>query len=908
MKARHRVPVALRLAVRLLPSEVRTEVLGDLLEERASRQARLSGGRLLLWDLRQAGAAFRWRLFGPYRRDNARSVREIRTGRAGRPVLWLDVKLAFRMMRRQPLLTVVAGLTLALGIPSSVFPAHLMGILDGTFPVEDGHRILGLRNWNQETGRAAPGGIHEFSVWRETLQSFQSVGAARIGSWNVHSPDGRAEEVRGAQVSPAVFDMMRIPPLMGRGLLEADERTGATDVVVISHALWTSRFGRDTDVVGKSVDFGRKPHTVVGVMPEGFLFPRNEFFWLPLRPDLDAYPVGEGPGHQIYGRLADGVTVAAAQAELETVGARLASEWPATHSRLRPEVVTIGRLIMHAPARGWVGEVFVVQLLCLGLLLVACGNVGTLILARTAMREGEMSVRTALGASRSRILSQLFLELFVLAAVATGLGLIAGDRITGFAFSLVLSSVPYWFDPSVGLRTWTLAMGLAAVCAVGAGVVPAWKATRPGVQHNLKLKAAGSSLRFGLMPTLLIVAEVTLSVGFLCLGAAAFAGSRATDPAAEMGLDLDRHIAMSWRPPDYASWGSGSETVAPEQPPTPSPSLHDELQRRLLADPGSRRVAMAMDLPGTPFPPSRRVEVEGRVTARGEEAPRAVVSRVHFAFFQDLGRPVLAGRGFTSADVESEPGGSLAATLVNTQFVEQILGGVEAVGRRIRYQDARGEEQGRWFQIVGVVGDLAANPHDPGRGAAVYHPLAATDGLPMGYFIEVQGDPEAFIPRARQLAAEVDGDAVVGNLRIVSDVVDEVRLEMTLRSVFTLLLSLVGALLAATGLHALMSFTVSQRTREIGIRAALGAGSANIVSTIARRAAIQLLCGVIFGVPFGYWIVTETLNGSYRPLSSPIGLVAGVAGSVVLVGALACLAPTLRGLRIQPTEALRSEG
>ena len=909
MSSRRRVPLLLRVSVLLLPRGVREEVLGDLLEERANRAGELSRAAVLLWEVRQVGAALRWKAretAHTRRPSETLGINDIRRARWRTPASWLDVKLAFRMMRRQPLLTIVVGLTLALGIPSSLFPAHLMGILEASFPVEDGRRVLGLRNWNTETGRPAADRIHEFAAWRDAVESFQTIGAARTDAWNVHSADGRAEEVRGAAVSPSVFEMLRTPPLHGRWLLPSDEGVGTPDVVVISHALWASRFGSDPGVVGRTITLGRIPHILVGVMPEGFLFPRAEHLWIPLRLDLDAYPVGEGPSLQVFGRLADGVTVEAAAAEFRTVGARLAAGWPETHTRLRPEVVTIGRLVLRAPARGWVPEVLVVQLLSLGLLVVACGNVGTLVLARTAMRTGEMSVRTALGASRRRILSQMFVELFVLAVVASGVGLALGDRVSRFAVSGVLDGIPYWYDPSVGVRTVLLTVGLAAVCAVGAGVLPALKATRAGVQANLNQRAAGSSVRFGVTPTVLIVAEVALSIGFLTLGVAAMAASRATDPEATAGLDLSRHVGLSWQLPDQSYWlPSGEE--GQETARTSAMAPHEELSRRLLADPATRRVAMGWDLPGTPFPPARRVVPEGRTYEGTRSAPRAVVARVHFRFFEDMGRPVLEGRGFGTADAVADPGGDATSVLVNQQFVAQVLGGADAVGRRIRYQDGRGPERDRWYEIIGVVGDLAPNPHNPGQGAAVYHPIAATGLIPMRFLIELNGDPESFLGRARRIAAGVDPEAAVRDLRVVSEVVEAARFDLTMRSLFTVLLSLVGTLLAAMGLHALMSFTVSQRTREIGIRAALGARASSIVSSITTRAAAQLLGGVALGVPLGYWVVTDALSGLYRPVS-PVAVVAMVATVVLLIGALACLAPTLRGLRIQPTEALRSDG
>ena len=411
--------------------------------------------------------------------------------RAGLSFSWLDVKLGVRMLGKQPLLTLVAVTALALGIPASLFPLHFLGALFAPLPVPDGDRIFGIRNWNIEANQPDLRALHDFDVWREELSSFEEIATARSNPWNVHSEDGRAAPIRGAEISASTFNMLRVPPLMGRWLLESDEVVGAPDVVVIGEDVWASRFGRDPAIIGKTIRIGRDPHTVVGVMPDGFLFPLDDHLWLPLRANPVAYTVGTGPDVLVYGRLADGVSLAEARAELEIVGRRLAAEWPETHARYRPEIVPVAIMALGEPATGGtVQEIYLVQLILFVLLAVVCGNVGIMILARTATRTGEIALRSALGASQARILSQLFVESLVLALIATGIGLVGADLVATRLETEILG-IPYWVDFNIGPSAVALALGVAAICAVGAGVLPAWKATGRRLQHNLQREAAG---------------------------------------------------------------------------------------------------------------------------------------------------------------------------------------------------------------------------------------------------------------------------------------------------------------------------------------------------------------------------------------------------------------------------------
>ncbi|MDX1493121.1 MAG: FtsX-like permease family protein, partial [Longimicrobiales bacterium] len=353
---------------------------------------------------------------------------------------------------------------------------------------------------------------------------------------------------------------------------------------------------------------------------------------------------------------------------------------------------------------------------------------------------------------------------------------------------------------------------------------------------------------------------------------------------------------------------------------------HLELRDRLRADGSVRRVAMGSHVPGVPHS-DQAIEIQGRNTS-DPRRERALAGRVHVDFFRDLGIEVLSGRGFSQADVEAGPvpippwavprvrrgEAPRPAVVVNDQFVDSILGGGEAVGLQLRYafreSELAGTETGVedynvWYEIVGVVETFGTNVQNPARGAAVYHPVAASEVHPMRFIIEVADEPSAFIPRLRQVAAGVDPELVVRNPVTLREVVERQRTQSTLVTLFIVLLSTTGVILASTGLYALVSFTVSQRTREIGIRTALGAGARNVVATVARRAFQQLAAGIVLGCLAGWGLLSLMADESEFAVPSVPGLLSGVCIAVFLVASLACLKPTLRGLRIEPTEALR---
>jgi hypothetical protein len=326
------------------------------------------------------------------------------------------------MLVKYPGLTIIGGLAMAFAIWVGAGAFEFVSqIVDPRLPIHEGHRVVALRNWDAAAGTAERQVLHDFAAWRTDLRTVSELGAYRATERNLITADGLAEPVEVAEISASAFRLTRVPPVLGRALTDADERPDAPPAAVIGHDVWQRRFGGDPDVVGRVVRLGSAPTTIVGVMPEGYGFPVAQNLWVPLRVSALEHARGEGPGLDLFGRLAPGVTLEQAQAELTTLGRRAAADWPDTHRHLRPQVIPYARSVFDVSGMEAVllrsTNVFVAMLLVL-----VCGNVALLMFARAATREAELVVRSALGASRGRIVTQLFAEALVLGALAARRG------------------------------------------------------------------------------------------------------------------------------------------------------------------------------------------------------------------------------------------------------------------------------------------------------------------------------------------------------------------------------------------------------------------------------------------------------------------------------------------------------
>lgn len=822
---------------------------------------------------------------------------------------WLDVKLSIRMLLKHPMLSLAAVFALAVGIPVGLAPSHLARALKAPLPGDPDDRVRAIRYWDPASSGVAPTWDSEFTYWAGRLRSFSALGAFRASTYNVATADGAALPAAGAQLSAATFGVLGVRPLIGRVFDADDFAAGAPEVVVIGHALWSARFGRDPGVLQRSIRIGRTLHTVVGVMPDGFRFPANEQLWLPLRLATSG-GVAEPTRVRIIGRMADGVTAEYAQTELASAGAPPSStaHEARERARLRPEVVPFGLLYLGLPAGGLdsLPEFRFVQILMFVLLLVACGNVAMLVFARTATRFRELAIRTALGASRARIVSQLFVEALLLAVLAAGVGVLVVDLVLAQVNLAALageSALPYWLSLGLTRATVLRALALAVVSATVAGVVPAIAITGRAIAQNMR---GGSGVRFGGLTGVLVVADIAVSVA-----------------AVGMALTIARH-STDLRVADHAAGVPSAEYLAVEfrQPEDDRASadgdagVRDRLRARLAADqralvaalerePGVRRVAVGEVLPRMDHP-SRPYEVDG--DERAPDAPRrwTRVARVDVEFFDALESPILRGRDFVRTDAEGGP----PVAIVSAAFVERVLGGGDPLGRRVRFPTAADSGSAAWSEIVGVVGPLGVNMLNAERGEAVYLPAAAGTINPMQLGVHTSAPPTGLIARVRELTTSIDPDLVVGRTVVLSDVRQGDW--YLLLGIATGLIVLVCVLvaLATSGLYAMLSLSVSERTREIGIRVALGAPRAALLVTVLRRSLLQVGLGALIGLPLAARFVfdlTSTPTGGGSVLRAVVVALGLALGIVLLVGLTSCLVPTRRILAIEASEAMRAD-
>ena len=838
----------------------------------------------------------------------------------------MDLKLGVRMLLKSPGLTIIGVFALAVAIGGgAAYMEFLNDMVHPTLPLPQGDRIVSILNWDTAKGDPEPRSLYEFSIWRDQVRSIEDLGAFLALERNLITETGGGEPVNGVEISAAAFRIAPTPPLLGRPLLDADEQPGAPPVVVISQDLWQSRLGGDLQVIGRTVRLGRAPHTIVGVMPTGFAFPVRQQVWVPLKVQTALLRRADGPRMRTFGRLASGVKLEAAQAELDTISARVNADTPGTNQQLFPRV-------MPYIQAGWASKEARLQIAILYsanvfflFLLALCGaNVATLVFARTATRQGEITVRTALGASRGRIVAQLFAEALVLSGIALVVGLL-GTRYgvawvkTAFLEAQGLTSMPFWWSDSLAPSTILYAALLAILAAVIAGVVPAMKATGPEMQGRLKEAAAGGSMRFGGVWTVVIVGQVAVTVLFLAsllaLVSNLVSESRATQAFTFSAKEI---LTLSLVTDRDAAPGAEAQAVETAHRARLR-AIYDELDGRLSADPGISSVTYAETYPGRGFEFILDIDPStGSGQAPSTGSGQGVVQRpgddddplwvrsagVSANYFEALGVPILAGRGFTRADL-GQP-----VAVVDETFVRRVLGGRDPIGVRVRRSHRESPQAGPWFQIIGVVRDLSlAKPNKTSEDAVLYRPVTPEGALMLRVLVRANGDAVQAAPIVRRAAADTDPTLRLYDLMALERIEDSDIATGRFFVTITSLVAIVALVLATAGIYAVMSFTLARRTREIGIRAALGAAPRRIVTALFSRTFVQVGIGVLIGsLPGGVLLsfgLAETVGAG---LGTTLAGTAISALFVFLVAMLTCIVPARRALRIQPTEALRVDG
>ena len=587
-----------------------------------------------------------------------------------------DYRLGLRMLLKYPGLTLAGGLALAIAIGVGAGWYDLMGqIMAPAIPLPEGDRLVLIETQNTLTNEPEPRVVHDFLEWRRELRTIVDLGAHRTGTRNLAVANAPPEPIQVAELTAAAFGTARVSPLLGRALLDSDETPGAPGVVVLGYDVWQRSLGGRQDVVGSIVKLGNTPSTVIGVMPKGFGYPFNHDAWTPL-PLRASYKALEGGAIAVIGRLAAGVSREQANAELRVFGERTAAASPATHAHLRPRVKRLAG-DFEAPD---IAQLALRNLPVLLVLAIACLSVGTLVYARTATREGEIAIRSALGAGRARILGQLFVEALVLTSVAAPVGLIAADRALAWGIESVnraSGGAPFWMTPGLKLSTILYAGGLAIVAAAMLSLLPALKVTRARVQpHLANLGTGGATLRFGRVWTGAMIVQVALTAIGIPVALESVSQTmrklqiRAHFPSREYlaaRIDVDRPFAEETTP---AFEARRERTFA-------------ELHRRVAQEPGVVAITFADFVPGT-LSRTRRAEVASSSGAEPAFDDEFRTSAVGPGFFEAFDRPIVAGRAFHGGDFSP----AARTVIVNEAFVRGFLqsgGSGSPIGARLRY-------------------------------------------------------------------------------------------------------------------------------------------------------------------------------------------------------------------------------
>jgi putative ABC transport system permease protein len=787
--------------------------------------------------------------------------------------LFQDVRYGARSLLRSRGFTVVAVLTLALGIGANTAMFSLVnGVLLQPLPYPHAERLLIM-----------PVSLPDFADLRDAVRSFEDTAVWGSNRYMLGSEGASSEPVLGAVVSARFFPLLGAPAL-GRVITADDQRE---KVAVIGHGLWQRRFGGDPAVLGSTIRLGGEPHTVIGVMPPAFQFPSGHFqVWVPLDLALAGTPTqANNRSLRIFRalvRLAPGVTLAQAQAEVDGVGSRLAALHPLTNEGMRFELQSVyDRLV--GPARPALLVLLGVVAL---VLLIASANVANLLLVRARAREREIAIRTALGAGRGRVVRQLLTESILLAAAGAGLGLFLA-RWALDVLPALSADIPRLGTVRVDPVVLAFTAAVAVFTGVLFGLAPAWQVTRGSALEGLREGGRGATGGTGArrLRTTLAAAEVALALVVL-VGAGLLVKSLVRLLNVETGFVAERLL-------------TGNVVFTGGRPPERRAALSAQVIEAIGRIPGVAAVGGATGLP--PVTPQRVTPyaVEGQEPTA--EPPRAFFVAATPGYFRALGAPLLAGRSFDERDRDGAP----EVVILNRALARRLFGDQEAVGRRLKLVNPDYGEG--WRTIVGVVGDVRyAGLDDPGE-ACIYTPFAQTPFFWSYLMVRTTGPPQSVAGAVRAAVASVDPTLEAGDLKAMEDVVAESvsrpRFNVTLVSTFAGL----ALVLAAVGIYGVISYSAGQRTREIGVRMALGATRRDVVRLVTaegfRLAALGVGLGVLAAAATTR--VLQRLLFEVDPHDPATYVLAG--GGLLALAALASVLPAWRASRVAPIVALRTE-
>jgi len=807
-----------------------------------------------------------------------------------------DVRHAFRSLRRSPGFAAVAILALAVGIGGNT---AIFSVVEATrvraIPYKDPERLVTLIGNVDRGGTVERRGASypDFVDWRaQATRSFEDLAAVDPQMMTLGGID-EPERIETEFVSASFFPLLGATPALGRAFREDEDRVASpTAVIVLSDAMWRRRFGADPNVLGRSVTLTGEPFTVIGVMPPGFAGIEDVAeLWLPfaLWARRDTMTNRGNRGFDVLGRLRAGVTLEAAQTEVDTIASRLAREYPSTNDARGIEVSPLatelfGRLRL------------ALQLLMAAIafvLIIACANVANLLIARSEVRRREIALRMAIGAGRARLLQQLVTESCVLTLLGAAGGLLLAEVMVGLLTTQSPVPLRIGFAPAVDARAAVFAIAVSLVCGIGVGLAPWLQIRIADLSARLKESSRGSDgPRSQRLRNSLVIAEVALAI-VLLVGAGLMIQSVRKLAAADPGFDPDSLLTV------HISVPSASTPRPPGTPARPVVTSR-ELLDRVSAVPGVAAVALGTDTPYGSSSSATSYTAEGQDGGfTGQNRPRTYQHRVSPGFFAALRIPFVSGRTFLDSEVSATP----SAVVVSERLVARFWPGQDPLGKRIKLGlDA----DSPWLSIVGVVRDVRyRRVAEQDRDPDIYLPFADRNAQ-IGFVIRTTVPPATMIEPVRAAIRAANASIPIYN---VASMDERILRQAGFSRFITWVMGVFAGIalwLCALGIYGVMSYVVTQRTREIGIRLALGAQPRAVLRAIVGSGARLIVAGVAIGsvasVALRRVVSTQLLD---IPLTDPATGLALVL--FVLVGLAACVVPGLRATRLDPVRALRQE-
>ncbi len=805
-----------------------------------------------------------------------------------------DMRYGFRSLLKNPAFTALVIVTLALGIGASTAIFSVVNtVLLRPLPYARAEQLVVIQELNAQ-GKLVQVTPANFLDWRAQSTVFEHLAAILTRPANLAVGD-EAERIELAMTSANFFSVFGADPALGRMFIPTDEQAGHAPVAVISHALWQRRFNGNPELVGKPITLDGQPYTVVGVARAGFQYPDKTEVWVPpfrlapaLSERMDPTQVRGFGMLSTVALLKPGISLQQAASEMETIIARLRQQYPETNNRRFNRVVSLHKHL--------VGETGGMLLLLFGavgfVLLIACANVANLLLAGAAARHKEMAIRTALGASRWRVVQQLLTESTILAIAGGALGLFMAVWGVTLMTGLLPRDFPRLAEISIDWRVLGFTLVASVLTGILFGLAPALQAVRSDVQESLKESGRGTSAsrRHNRLRNLLIVGEVALSVVLLA-GAGLLFRSFMQLQSINAGFTPQQVLTAKLTPsgPGYAT---DADYI----------KFYSQVTQRISALPGVQGAGVINHLPLAKGR-TAGIKIEGAPQLTQDKWPAINYRGISSDYFRTMNIPVVQGRAFTERDNENAP----LVMIVNQALTRQHFPNVDPIGKRINFGNNDAQGQPVWWEIVGVAADVRNLELREEASPELYTSLLQDGWNAMSLVVRTSVEPASLAPEVRRIVAEVDKSAPVSEVKTMEHIVDEAVTQPRFNLFLLGLFGSIALLLSAAGIYAVTAYAVTQRTHEFGIRMALGAQVGDVLRMILGQGMLVIGIGVVIGLVASFALTRLMKSLLYGVgATDPLTFV-GITVVLMLVALLACYIPARRATKVDPLVALRYE-